>query len=40
MFKVLVIEDERMTAKVVEFRLQKDGYQVVLAVDGKDGLKK
>lgn len=40
MFKVLVIEDERMTAKVVEYRLQKDGYEVVLAVDGKDGFEK
>lgn len=40
MFKILVIEDERMTAKVVEYRLQKDGYQVVLAVDGKDGFEK
>lgn len=40
MFKVLVIEDERMTAKVVEYRLLKDGYQVVLAIDGKDGIEK
>lgn len=40
MYKVLVIEDERMTAKVVEYRLLKDGYQVILAADGKEGIEK
>lgn len=37
--KVLVIEDERMMLKVIEFRLQKDGYEVRIAEDGKEGIK-
>ncbi len=37
--KILVIEDERMMLKVIEFRLQKDGYEVKIAEDGKDGIK-
>ncbi len=40
MFRILVIEDERMTAKVVEYRLLKDGYEVILATDGRDGFQK
>jgi DNA-binding response OmpR family regulator len=36
--KVLVIEDERMMLKVIEFRLKKDGFDVQIAEDGKQGL--
>lgn len=37
--RVLVIEDERMMLKVIEFRLKKDGYEVQIAEDGKEGIK-
>lgn len=36
--KILVIEDERMMLKVIEFRLKRDGYDVKVAEDGKSGL--
>jgi DNA-binding response OmpR family regulator len=38
MKKVLVIEDERIMLKILEFRLKKDGYLVLVAEDGKIGL--
>lgn len=36
--KILVIEDERIMLKVIEFRLRKDGFDVQIAEDGKAGL--
>ena len=36
--KVLIIEDERLMLKVIEFRLKKDGFDVRIAEDGKEGL--
>lgn len=38
--KVLVCEDDEMVLKMVEFKLQKEGYEVHLAGDGKDALEK
>lgn len=38
MKKVLVIEDERMMLKILEFRLKKEGYEVLIAEDGKVGI--
>ncbi|MDP2189530.1 MAG: response regulator transcription factor [Sphingobacteriaceae bacterium] len=38
MKKILVIEDERMMLKILEFRLKKEGYEVLIAADGKTGL--
>lgn len=38
MKKVLVIEDERIMLKILEFRLKKEGYLVLVAEDGKIGL--
>lgn len=36
--KVLIIDDEPDLLKVTSFRLQKKGYKVIMAEDGKDGL--
>lgn len=38
MVKILVIEDELMMLKVIDFRLKKEGYSVITAQDGKTGL--
>lgn len=38
--KVLVCEDDEMVLKMVEFNLQKEGYEVHLAKDGKEALEK
>ncbi|MGV3508056.1 MAG: response regulator transcription factor [Sphingobacteriaceae bacterium] len=38
MAKVLVIEDEELMIKALEFRLKKDGYEVYLARDGSQGI--
>ena len=38
MAKVLVIEDEELMIKALEFRLKKDGYDVCLARDGAQGI--
>jgi two-component system response regulator VicR len=38
MAKVLVIEDEELMIKALEFRLKKDGYEVDLARDGAQGI--
>jgi DNA-binding response OmpR family regulator len=38
MAKILVIEDEQMMLKALEFRLKKDGHQVEVARDGKSAM--
>src|SRR6476469_6907203 len=38
MNKVLVIEDEELMIKALEFRLKKDGSEVHLARDGAEGI--
>ncbi|QDT08581.1 response regulator [Planctomycetes bacterium K23_9] len=35
---VLVIEDDRSLTEVINYNLQREGYQVFLAHDGEDGL--
>lgn len=40
MTKVLIIEDEELMIKALEFRLKKDGYDVHLARDGAQGIEK
>lgn len=37
--KILVIEDEELIRKVLEFRLKKEGYDVYQAQDGGEALK-
>ncbi len=36
--KVLIVDDEADIRKVVSFRLNKIGYEVLLAIDGQQGL--
>lgn len=38
--KILTIEDETMMQKAIEFRLKKDGYEVVIAGNGREGIDK
>lgn len=38
MKKILVVEDEELVLKSIEFRLKKDGYQVIKAIDGREAL--
>lgn len=37
--KILVIEDERSLAEVLEYNLEREGFEVMLAHDGADGLR-
>lgn len=36
--KVLIIEDDRALAELLEYNLEKNGYDVAKAFDGRDGL--
>jgi two-component system, OmpR family, alkaline phosphatase synthesis response regulator PhoP len=38
--KVLVCDDERHIVRLIQVNLEKAGFQVVTAYDGKDGLEK
>jgi len=38
MAKILLVEDNEMNRDMLSRRLQKRGYEVVLAVDGSDGV--
>lgn len=38
--KVLIIEDEKPISDIIKFNLEKDGFEVEVAYDGEDGLKK
>jgi len=38
--KVIIIEDERDLAELVAFNLEKEGWQTVVALDGKSGLER
>ncbi len=37
---ILIVEDDLMILKALEFRLRKDGYDVVAAENGKEALEK
>lgn len=39
MKKILIIEDEDLILKALDFRLRRDGYDVLKAPDGREGLK-
>lgn len=39
MERILVIEDNPMVVKSLEFKLSRDGYDVVIAVDGREAIK-
>jgi DNA-binding response OmpR family regulator len=36
--KILIVEDEPLVLKALEFRLKKDGYDLSVARDGREGL--
>jgi len=38
--RILVVDDEEIMLKVVSYRLKSLGYEVLTAVNGKDGLEK
>ncbi len=38
--KILVVDDEKINVTVVKFRIAEKGYEVSLAYDGEEGLKK
>lgn len=38
--RILVIEDERALREVLEYNLTKEGYEVLTASDGQDGLRR
>ena len=38
MKKILIIEDEKVLSELLEKKIKKEGYEVSIAVDGKDGL--
>ena len=37
---ILIVEDDEMILRTLEFRLKKDGYRIEVARDGKDALSK
>ena len=39
MNRILVIEDNPMIVKSLQFKLEKDGYKVVIAEDGREAMK-
>ena len=40
MKSILLVDDEPMTLRVMRQALEKDGYQITTAFDGKDALEK
>ena len=38
--KILIVEDDRPSARLVGYALEKEGYQIILASNGIEGLKK
>jgi len=36
--KILVVEDEKMLLKTIHFRLEKEGYNVITADNGKEAI--
>src|SRR5437879_409318 len=38
--RILIIEDERALTEVLTYNLQREGYQIVVAYDGQEGLRK
>ncbi len=38
--KILIVEDEAALRMALEFKLKGEGFEVISAIDGEDGLKK
>ncbi|OWZ83499.1 winged helix-turn-helix domain-containing protein [Natranaerobius trueperi] len=39
-YKVLIVEDEKPIADIIDFNLRKEGYETDIAYDGKEAIKK
>lgn len=39
-FKILVVDDEKPIAEILQFNLEKEGYEVVCAYDGEEAIEK
>lgn len=39
MYKILVVEDEKLISDIIKFSLEKEGYQVITAYDGIEAIK-
>ncbi len=37
--QILIVEDDRSLADVLDYNLKQDGYQTLVANDGQDGLR-
>lgn len=40
MARILIVEDDKNLVKLLEFNLKKEGYEVLIAYDGEEGLQK
>lgn len=40
MSKILLVEDDKILLKMYQDKLENEGYQVIVAIDGREGLKK
>ena len=38
--KILIVDDEKNIANIIAFNLKKEGYQVIMAGDGQEGVEK
>ncbi len=38
--KILIVDDEKAMVKILKMRLEANGYEVIAAYDGKEGLEK
>ena len=38
--KVLIVDDEKNIVDIIAFNLKKEGYQVITASDGEEGVRK
>ena len=38
--RILIVEDEKAVATILNRKLSKEGFDIILATDGKEGLKK
>src|SRR5438874_1630320 len=38
--RILIVEDERQLVKTLEYNIQRDGYETIVAYDGEEGLRK
>ncbi|MBQ7758474.1 response regulator YycF [Anaerotignum sp.] len=38
--KILIVDDEKNIVEIIAFNLKKEGYQVIKAADGEEGVKK